>query len=841
MNALVASIPLTLALVGAVPPEPSDRSDALDHWAFRVPARPELPAIRNSAWVKNPIDVFISAEHERRGLVPNPPADRATLLRRVTIDLTGLPPTREDLRAFLADSSPDAYEKVVDRLLESKQYGERWARHWMDVWRYSDWYGRRQVPDVWNSAPQVYRWRDWIVRSLNDDKGYDRMLMEMLAADEIAPEDDENTVATGYLVRNWYALNPNQWMRENVEHTAKAFLGLTVQCAHCHDHKYDPISQEEYFQFRAFFEPIELRQDRVAGEADPGPFQKYEYSVLRKIQKLGSVRVFDDKLDAKTIMYRGGDERSIMEGKPPAEPAAPAFLNGDKLRVEPVALPPAAFYPGLKEFIRQDETSRREDALQSAESALASARQVLASSSGTSNRAELELAVRVAETQLTNARAQLRAIQSRIAADNARYLGAPGDARQLTELASHAERKANFLQAQENLVRAEQSLAAANLKAATDPKAKDEAKKLEPQIQQAKAAMDKAWEATFAPATAYTPLSPIYPSKSTGRRRALSQWIANRDNPLTARVAVNHIWMRHFGRPLVETVFDFGRNGRPPSHPELLDWLAVEFMDSGWSMKKLHRLIVTSNTYRQSSGEAVGSRQLAVVNNEGVVTDARLPTANSLLPSSIDQDNRFLWRMSPRRMEAEAVRDSILFTAGQLDLTIGGLPIENDQENASRRRSMYFSVYPEDGGHMKFLETFDAPDACDCYRRTESMVPQQALALTNSRTALNQARLLTRKLWADVSPREPIPEIRQLAFIITAFEQVLSREPTHEEQVVCFEFLSTQINLFQNADPRQLATAAPDGLVAASTDPVVRACESLIHSLFSHNDFVNVR
>jgi mono/diheme cytochrome c family protein len=254
---------------GARAPDERPPEDPRRHWAFQAPARPAAPAVRNSGWVRNPIDAFVAAEWDRRGLQPLPPADAASLLRRASLDLTGLPPTRAELHAFLADGSTDAYEKAVDRLLASPQYGERWGRHWMDVWRYSDWYGRRSVPDWWNSASQIWRWRDWIVRSLNADKGYDRMVLEMLAADEICPKDDEALVATDYLARNWYALNPNQWMRDNVEHTGKAFLGLTFNCAHCHDHKYDPISQEEYFRFRAFFEPLDLRQDRVPGEPHP--------------------------------------------------------------------------------------------------------------------------------------------------------------------------------------------------------------------------------------------------------------------------------------------------------------------------------------------------------------------------------------------------------------------------------------------------------------------------------------------------------------------------------------------------------------------------------------------
>src|SRR5881396_3940255 len=301
-----------------------------EHWAFKAPLRPSVPQVRQAPWpISHPVDAFILADHDKRGLRASPEARKEVLLRRVYLDLIGLPPTREELRAFLTDTATDAYEKVVDRLLASPQYAERWARHWMDIWRYADWYGRRHVPDVWNSAPQVWRWRDWIVRSLNADKGYDRMLVEMLAADEVAPEDDEARVATGYLVRNWYALNPNQWMRDIVEHTGKAFLGLTFNCAHCHDHKYDPITQRDYFQFRAFFEPLQVRQDWVKGEADPGPFQKYEYSTTRKVITNGLVSVFDENLEAKTFIYLRGDERSFPVGNPTVEPAMPAFLCGD--------------------------------------------------------------------------------------------------------------------------------------------------------------------------------------------------------------------------------------------------------------------------------------------------------------------------------------------------------------------------------------------------------------------------------------------------------------------------------------------------------------------------------
>ncbi len=206
--AQIAKLRAWIAQGAAAPANEQPESDPRTHWAFRAPVRPAVPTVNDPAWVHHPIDAFLAAEHARHGVTPRPPADRSLLLRRVYLDLIGLPPTRAELDAFLDDPAPDAYESVVDRLLADPRYGERWGRHWMDVWRYSDWYGRRMVPDVWNS-PQLWRWRDWIVGSLNADKGYDRMVQEMLAADEICPADDTATVATGFLIRNWYALNPN--------------------------------------------------------------------------------------------------------------------------------------------------------------------------------------------------------------------------------------------------------------------------------------------------------------------------------------------------------------------------------------------------------------------------------------------------------------------------------------------------------------------------------------------------------------------------------------------------------------------------------------------------------
>jgi mono/diheme cytochrome c family protein len=351
------------------PPQPDPRS----HWSFQPPTKSRLP-VELSKSRGNAIDAFIDREHNRLGLQPLPPADKATLLRRVTLDLIGIPPSREELRAFLANNSPDAYERTVDRLLQRPEYGQRWGRHWMDVWRYSDWYGRRSVPDVMNSYPHIWRWRDWMVDALNEDIGYDEMVRQMLAADELYPGDDSKVVATGFLVRNWFKWNYESWMKDNVEHTGKAFLGLTFNCAHCHHHKYDPISQEDYFKLRAFFEPLELRQDRVPGLPDPGPFQKYVYTVAYGPIQAGLIRVFDEKLDAQTFFYTGGDARNRVMGSPSMVPGVPPFLRAEELTVVPVELPPEAYYPGLREFIRREEFAKIQNEVDIARAARDAAR-----------------------------------------------------------------------------------------------------------------------------------------------------------------------------------------------------------------------------------------------------------------------------------------------------------------------------------------------------------------------------------------------------------------------------------------------------------------------------------
>ncbi|MFH1299553.1 MAG: DUF1553 domain-containing protein [Planctomycetota bacterium] len=1044
-----------------------------DHWAFQPIQRPALPVTKSQA--ANPIDTLITHRQEQAGLIPQPKTDKATLLRRVYLDLIGLPPTPAELHAFLSDPKPDAYQRVVEDLLSRPQYGERWGRHWMDVWRYSDWYGRRGAQDMTNSYSLTWRWRDWIIRSLNEDKGYDRMILEMLAADEIAPNDRENLVATGFIVRNFYRWNYHTWLKDNVEHTGKAFLGLTMNCCECHDHKYDPISQEEYFSFRSFFEPIDLRHDRVPGEPDPGIFPDYELSVRNGPIRTGMVRIYDRHLDAKAKFYTGGLEQNIVKEKPPIEAAAIKFLGGNQLPFQTIELPVTAWYPGLKPFVMEEETQTREAAYQTAlkaweqqksqleqklnqqEALLASVladRNLIANSPAAQsnnqpsllNHQSLQLKANegrrtlshemsgwksldtetlvrfqlrilsdslvnfqlsndlsggrtnlyvafeagkiityapgttstttigtyktdsgtlqfqvmillkpdedIAELAITDSRSsqvfvdhrpialngwnpanaanrgifldahsgsvaefdeivfldksaqelqrfdfefpgyrqgedvpgienwqvtrfstgaatsqvvlnkplseaeqkwqdqvtlatqnrdlakfkrdalllKLQAARdakaeyaARVHAATARYINKTKDFEDLERAASQAEWQAALSQAESKLKSAELDLLQAK---SLPPGDKERAKKVEAaqkQLAQSQANFKTARNSHDATSTTYTSLSRIFPQQSTGKRAALARWIANRDNPLTARVAVNHIWMRHFGQPIVKSVYNFGRSGDPPTHPELINWLAAEFMDHQWSIKHLHRLILLSETYQRSS--------------KGVA-----PEHSNLAK---DRDNLLLWKFPTNRMEAEVIRDSMFYVANDLDLKQYGQELEQDQGLITNRRSLYYSHHGE--AKMEFLELFDGASATDCYQRKASIMPQQALALTNSQLSILKSRMIAAQLWTQlnsVDEQKQTAAQKQQAFVQRAFELILSRPATEKEQTAAIHFLTRQEQLFSKTitQPASDQKQQPErDFSQPSTQPTARARESFVQALFSHNDFVTIR
>jgi hypothetical protein len=749
--------------------------DPRDHWAFRPPVRSSIP---DSTAGANPIDAFLGALHRRIGLTPRPRAEKAELFRRVALDLTGLAPSRDAMRAFLADPAPDAYEKAVDRLLASPQFGERWGRHWMDVWRYSDWDGF--AAEIRESRPFIWHWRDWIVESLNGDLGYDRIIVLMLAADEADPANDSSLRATGFLARNWDKFSRVRWLDNNVEHTAKAFLGLTIACARCHDHKYDPIAQTDYYRFRAFFEPHDVREDRLPLGADAA--------------RDGLPRAFDAKLDAPTYLFIRGDDGHPDKSTVIA-PGVPAFLTTTPIRPTPIPIPAQSQHPLLRDFVKDDLRAQAARAVDAARRSL--------SISTAADRPIAEVALLVAE-------GSHRALSARIVADEARLADPTGpETKLLARQAKRSEAELAAREAELRLAKAQSSLSAARKaqKPGDDDATRTAFSAALAELAAAGAAVSSTFAATRTTATDYNPLGPSYPAKSTGRRLALANWIASPENPLTARVAVNHVWARHFGRPLVGNTFDFGLNGQPPTHPALLDWLATEFVAHSWSLKHLHRLIVTSDAYtRKSTSSGPDDPNVAS-----------------------DPDNLHYWRMNPRRMEAEAVRDNLLSASGMLDPTLGGPDLDPGLALVSHRRSLYLRHAQEK--RAVFLKVFDSPSANDCYRRVESVMPQQALALANSPLAIHSAR----RLASELSKRS----VSDPQFIAQAFEAVLGRDPSDVERAVCERFLNDQARRF--AERLTLFDTGPDPAIAAAADPGRRAREGLVHVLFNHNDFVTIR
>lgn len=1017
---------------GAKAPADEPVADPRDHWAFQKPARPHLPArppIENrKSKIKNPIDAFIAVEHESRGLTPLPEADKATLLRRVFIDLIGLPPTSDELYDFLNDQEPDAYERVVDRLLESPEHARRWARHWMDIWRYSDWYGSRGGNELRNSRRHIWRWRDWIIESLAADKGYDRMIVEMFAADEIAPGDRDIGRATGFLGRNYYVFNRHVWLHDTVEFTGTAFLGLTFKCCRCHDHKYDPLAQEEYFRLRAFFEPLNVRTDQLVGKSEVITGNWPAGAPPGSKLKDGDDFVFDADLAVPTYLLERGNEKNPVTDKPLA-PGVPSVLNLPLAPIEPITLPLAAYYPDLRAERRQElidtaktaitqaetECAKKQSAVETAKKKLDSAvprpsgsgpvdatapflndnfathnkevwkvlsgdwafedqklklktpghfvtittqtnhpqdfqatlkyrtltggsigsvglffdmvelkdAQAVYTAIGAGNSTvqafhrrngaevypaagivpavvkvnedttleitargqelkiwlngelklayamptprqsgrfalwchagvaefyslkivpfepgidELRLALRAAESEavlavksIEVARAEAVTIEARIAAEVEKHVARTlasekPDVGVRSTIASRAERLATLAKAELEALRAEQQFDIAKTGAKPDDaKTQETLKAADAKLNTARTAVEAARANSAKEDTAYTPLGPTYPTTSTGRRLTLARWLTSKDNPLTARVAVNHVWKRHFGTALVPSLANFGLNGKPPTHPALLDWLAVEFTENGWSLKHLHRLIVTSAAYRRASSTpsplSVGEETAAGTSN-----------------SKFDPDNRFYWRANVRRMEAEVVRDTLWSLTAGLDRSFGGAELEPTAADTTPRHSLYFRHTPDDQATM--LELFDGPSAAECFERTDSIMPQQALALVNSQLALTQSRLLARKLSPATTGSAPTSDAD---FIRSAFEQVLSRSPQPDELTKTETFLQRQATAL--ADPTKL-TRTPTGLnssVPPSADPKQRARENLVHVLLNYHEFVTIR
>lgn len=873
-EAEIAALRAWISAGAVIPNGEQPQKDPRDHWAYRPPVRPAVPV--TSPVSSNPIDAFLGAARQSKKLTASPPVSKDLWLRRVALDLVGLPPTRAELLAFRADRSDEAFEKAVDRLLASPAHGERWARHWMDVWRYCDGYGRG--PELLFSHYHVWRWRDWIIESLNAGTGYDQMVMAMLAGDELAPDDPNTLRATGFLARNWETFNRNKWLDTTIEHTSRAFLGVTMQCARCHDHKFDPIAQTDYYRLRAVFEPHHIRIDRVPGQPDR--------------VKDGLVRAFDDYLETPTHVFVRGDEaqpdtsRSLV--------AATPVVFGGKLDVQPVALPVSAYNPDKRAFVIQEARASADGAVAAAiegvksaraaldqalqaqtaaEEALRQAEQALQAATKPEDQAAARTAAIAATEKQARARraaidapqALRRAEAAQVAAEAAREsLATVLAVEQLEDAGAKETRPDAWAEAARQAVAIQRKQAVADaivaesaaqqaveqastaldglIAAATDPK--DES--LKGALAKATAALVEARgklsaatnRRTTAEAecgqpltTGYkpralefprakvtyrdTPSTAPYARTSTGRRLALARWIVDRANPLTARVAVNQIWARHFGEPLVRSVYDFGLRTPRPVHHELLDWLAVEFMESGWNMKRLHKLIVTSQAYRMQSS----------------------PFGPDDPNRAIDPDNNYYWRMNSRRMEAEVIRDSLLHLAGRLDSTRGGPPLPVAAAEAGLRRTVYYHHARDD--RMLFLTMFDAPSIEECYRRHETIVPQQALALSNSKLAFDRADEIARAMSVEAGDGSTAD------FVGAAFEHLLGRTPTEAELATAVDGLVRLATVESSAAANGAAETGPAAGANAATQSNTttrdQARAAFIHVLINHNDFVTIR
>lgn len=679
-------------------------ADPRAHWAYQAPQN-----------THKTIDALHAVHLAAKHLKPQPAAAHDVWLRRVSFDLTGLPPSDSSDMSDLSDA------QLIDRLLASPQFGERWARHFMDIWRYCDWYGLGA--QLRHSQKHIWHWRDWIIESLNADKGYDRMIIEQLAGDELAPEDRSMLRATGFLARSYYLFNRTTWLDETIEHTSRAFLGLTMQCVKCHDHKYDPIDQADYYRLRAVFEPLHVRLDPLPGVTD--------------FEKNGLPRVFDLHLDRATFRHIRGDEKNEDKSKP-MTPGIPGVLDFASFTPKNITLPKTISQPFLQPFVLQDHLAAAE-----AEIATARGKQLAAAKL----KPAMLRAVFVAECQ-------------------------KGD-KALAKAAALAEAQFKLAKAEADLTKADAKKlkAAKEAVAAAQKKLKDPGETYTPIL-----ASLKAQEGPDDPDNAKVQ---TYPATSTGRRLAFAQWLADKRNPLTARVLVNQVWMRLTGSSFVPDVSDFGLRAPAPVQQDILDTLAAGFMENDWSLKWLIKQIVLSDLYRRSSSNAAADTHTLAA----------------------DPDNTLLWRMNPRRLESQSVRDALLALGGKLDLTLGGPSLDPDKAESTPRRSLYFVQTPDT--EHRFLGAFDNASVLECYRRNESVVPQQALALTNSQLSRATADALASKL-AQEAPAD---------FIRRAFQAILNRAPTSQEHQISLEALTAM----------------------KSNRPL------FLQALLNHNDFVTLR
>jgi hypothetical protein len=613
------------------------KKDPYLDWLLKKPAAPAIPTVTDADWVKNPIDAFILAKLAAKGLKPAPAASKRVLLRRATFDLIGLPPTPEEVAAFEKDTAADAYEKMLDRLLADPRYGERWARHWLDLARFAESDGFA----IDGERPTAWRYRDYVIRSLNKDKPYDLFVKEQIAGDEMPGDDrSEKMVALGFLrMGTWEAdANFKTQLRQDVLNeltgtVGQVFLGFTVGCARCHDHKYDPIPQRDFYRLQSFFAPMRV-EDR------PAPFVEAENP--KRMKEL--MRRYEDESE------ESAEALKVLEKQMKEKYCARKNIKADDKKA-------GDFLGALRN--QRDETFSAEEHKQW--------------------RTAFDLARKLRET----------AARYRPVAYSVSDVAPP----HVPELAS-------------TYVLAGGELA-------------NRGEKVEPGFLQAVTGNGDPAKIPFA-------------GGSSGRRTALAEWIASPDNPLTARVMVNRLWLYHFGEGIVRTPSDFGLNGDRPTHPELLDYLATQFSEKKWSLKAMHKLMLLSSTYRQSTEHPDFKKS-----------------------AEVDPKNTLYWRMNWQRLEGETIRDSILAVSGQLRGGSSGPGVFVSVPADVAEGFEFFKWFPSDDAEQArrtiytfqrrsvmnpMVEVFDGANMSEvCSRRSSTVVPTQAFSLLNSEFTNTQA------------------------------------------------------------------------------------------------------
>jgi hypothetical protein len=751
-------------------------------WSFHKPAPHPIPKVTAPQWKTNPIDAFIKYALNQKGIQSAPRADRNTLIRRAYLDLTGLLPGPQEVDDFVHDTSPQAYEKLIERLLASPHYGERWGRFWLDVARYADSSGYEHDFDIANA----WRYRDYVIRSFNQDKPYNRFIIEQLAGDELDDRDDDGLIATTYYrigprVRYREKDNPYyryEYLDDAIRTTFQGFMGISVNCARCHDHKFDPISRMDYYRSMAMlFGNVEY-DHKLAPPEKVVEYEKAKKEVEDQVRPLMR-RVFEIEAPYRKAAFERrlakfpeeiqAAVRTPEEKRTPGQRLLAAQIVS--LDVDPDAAVNqnvAALYSRQRIKVNDADQAVREKLLDQVEGLLK----------------RMPAPLPVAEG--------VRDGDYRLAPDGAGDEPLPGKGNRFNYGVECC-----FLPQPGQPYRPPPVYFAAN---GVDVAEDQKSFVVEPGYLQTLV--------IGAPPTSHPPKT----GGGSGRRRALAEWIASPDNPLTARVMVNRIWHWHFGRGIVATPSNFGKMGAKPSHPELLDWLATEFIRQGWSVKQMSRLIMNSETYKMASSFS----QAANLEK--------------------DPSNVYLWRFPLRRLEAEAIRDVILSASGRINLQAGGQPffpaipksvresylqgkwVMTTEEPSTWRRSVY--AYWKRGLKYPMFEVHDQPDPnVTCEMRNTTTVPTQALTLLNNEFVLIQARHFAERVVREAGA-DPAKQIRVL------YQIALAREPSQKEMNRSLTFLRKQRDYHARK-----ASGADSGLPALT---------DLAHVMLNANEFVYI-